>query len=140
MLFNELKSSVFILLHEFKTVHFKGNYVEVECTVIYSIYWSILCKENVLLRFNASLLLYWQCIDLFASLGVISQIIFPYNEHIANIVSLSLSTAHHPDQLTQGLTVLSAQSNNETSVISQCATHTDPSLLLFYEFLTLPLL
>lgn len=90
-----------------------------------------LCKKKkVLLGFNASVVPYWQCIVLFASLGVINPIIFPYNEHIANIVSLSLSTAHHPDQLTQGLTVLSAHSNNESSVISQCATHTDPSLTL----------
>lgn len=42
--------------------------------------------------FDASLLLYWQCIVVFATLGVISQIIFGYNEHIANIVCVSLSS------------------------------------------------
>lgn len=145
MLFNDLQSSVFIyndiLLHKCK-----GNCVEVKsagfwwCVQLFILSIDLFCVKKVLLDFDASVVLYWQCIVLFASLGVISQIIFPYNEHIANIVSLSLSTAHHPDQLTQGLTVLSAHSNNESSVISQCATHTDPSLHLFHEFLTLPLL
>lgn len=49
MLINELQSSVFI----YDDILFKGNCVEMkmamlmECTVIYSIYLSILCKENV---------------------------------------------------------------------------------------------
>lgn len=47
MLFNEVQSSVFILLYKFKTVHFKGNYVEVEFTVIYSIYLSILYSLEI---------------------------------------------------------------------------------------------
>lgn len=72
----------------------------------------------------------------FVSLGIISQIIFPYNERIANIVSLNLSIAHQPDQFTQGLMAMNAQSNNDSSVSSQCATRTH----LFYELLTMALL
>ncbi len=107
---------------------------------LFILFIDLFCVTKALLGFNASVVPYWQRILLFASLGVISQIIFPYNEHIANIVSLSVSTALHPDQLTQGLIVLSAHSNNESSGISQCATQTHPSLHLFHELLTLRLL